>query len=204
MIFSNGDKCELDDGSDTPFLPGLPVDRKPNRRTVMSTVTAIILSLAGSMVLLCCGFALGRSTVSPNRASYYQPADYENTLGEIDTNADSLLPVKVLTMATAAEGQDFIHHPVRFNGSFFHRSVYGGKPNPQLDEAWSRFTHAGTSECLAPFQLPGLHQTANDENQSLCQEICQCLPFQNPRQRGRHLMTSRRPSNGKMDRNRVI
>lgn len=189
MIFSKGNKCESDDGSDAPFLPDLPIDRKPNRMTALSAVTAIILSLAGSIVLLCCGFALGRSTVSPNLSSYYQPADYENTLGEINTNADDLLPVKVLTMGTAAEGHDFIHHPVRFNGSFFHRSVYGGKPNPQLDEAWRRFTHAGTSECLAQFHLPDLDQTANGENQSPCQETCQCLPFQNPRQRGRHLMT---------------
>lgn len=203
MVFFKGDKYESDDASDAPFLPGYPVDKRSNRVTVLSTVAAIISCLAGSVVLLCCGFALGRSTVSLKLSPNYQPTDYANTLGEFNSNTENLIPVQVLITSTAAEGKDFTYRPVRFNGSFFHRSIYGGKPNPQLDAAWRRFTDAGTGEYCPRSHVLDLHQTADGNDQRLCLEICQCLPFPNPQQRVQHLMTSRQLSGGKTGQSRA-
>jgi len=49
-------------------------------------------------------------------------------------------------MSIAVDGVNFGTHEHRFNGSFFHRSMYAGPPNLKMDEAWDRFTNTGSSK----------------------------------------------------------
>jgi hypothetical protein len=42
------------------------------------------------------------------------------------------------------------YHQVMFEGDFHAPSVYRGKPNPELDQAWRRITHGGSGSIRIP------------------------------------------------------
>ena len=123
----------------------------PQRKRIYTSILSTTVYISAICTLLFCGAFIDRNLDFQLPHHHTEAGNAAN-----DTALCRLLPYNErefeLIGTNKVSRGGFESYPRRFNGSFYHRSRYGGPPNPELDEAWARYTEAGSGTFQASSQ----------------------------------------------------